>query len=172
MARRVSRAPFVRTARRQNLWLNINIGDIVLAGSTSVLLATLNAAALALRPFTIVRSHMQAWYSSDQTGAAETPFGAFGHIVVKDSAAAVGITAIPTPSTDTDADWHVWQGMISDFVFVTGVGFDAQAGVQYPIDSKGMRKVGPDDDLAVVFEQSASVGGNIIVRGRALIKLH
>ena len=148
MARRIRN--FVRPAPRTMVWAGNVLGSNAISASSSVLVATLNAAALALRPFTIVWTRMDVHYSSDQESAAEAPFGALGCIVVKDSASNIGVTAVPTPLTETDSDWYVWQVMAAKIGFVTGVGF-SEMGVRYTIDSKAMRKVGIDDDAVVVF---------------------
>ncbi len=46
---------------------------------------------------------------SDQTAGSELQIGAFGMIVVTDTAAAAGAASIPSPATDADDDgWFVW----------------------------------------------------------------
>ena len=72
------------------------------AGGT--IMFSLNAAALALRPFTIVRSRFEVGIISDQTAATEDQLGAIGMAVVSDQAVAVGVTAVPTPITDMGSD--------------------------------------------------------------------
>ena len=158
--------------RRGMVWLSALVGTTVLPASFSVLLAVLNAAALALRPFTIVRTHLVVSYTSDQVAASELPFGALGMIVVTDTAAAIGITAVPKPASNTDSDWFVWQGLIAEFNFADGTGFQGNAARQYIVDSKAMRKVGNDDDMVIVGQSSATVGAQITIRGRFLVKLH
>ncbi len=128
----------VRTDKRQNLWLRSSVDATTIAASSSTLLTVLNAAALLRRPFTIIRTHLVIQIESDQESAAERFFGAYGRMVVRDSASGVGITAVPTPGTDTDADWYTWQGLIARQDFVTGVGFD-QYNRQYTIDSKALK---------------------------------
>ncbi len=112
---------------------------------------------------------------SDQAGATERPQGDYGAIVVTDTAAALGITALPDPSSttgDPDADWFVHQPATCSFVFVSGTGFDGDETRQYVIDSKAMRKVGPNDDIASLFSETGAFGASITTRGRRLIQLH
>ena len=161
-----------RGSRRQMVWIGNNLAATNLGASSNTLLASLNAAALALRPFTIVRTHLLISFESDQVIASEKPFGAYGQIVVKETAVAIGVTAIPTPSSEINADWFVWQGLISSFVFVSGVGVQSPADNQYVVDSKSMRKVGDDEDVIDVVQLSAAFGADIVVRGRLLVKLH
>ena len=40
------------------------------------------------------------------------------------------------------------------------------------VDSKAMRKVGLDDDLAIVVQQRVAIGAIIAMEGRFLVKLH
>ena len=91
---------------------------------------------------------------------------------MKEPAVAAGVGSVPTSFIETDADWFVWQGLINDFVLGTAVGFDAQGGRQYIVDSKAMRKVGVDEDLVGVIQLSSAVGAEFVARGRTLVKLH
>ena len=95
MARR--RRSFVRPAPRTKIWIGNGVNSTVLSASTVTLVGTLSAGALILRPFTILRSHLEVLYSSDQIGASEIPFGTLGEIVVTEAAAAAGIASIPDP---------------------------------------------------------------------------
>ncbi len=170
MARRSSR--FVRPSPRTKIWLGAGIAQATLTTNTATLIGILNAGALALRPFTILRTRLVIQLRSDQQAAAENPTGAYGEIVVKESATTAGIGSLPTPLTEPDADFHVYQGMTSSFTFITAAGFESNAGRQYTIDSKAMRKVGPQDDIATVFEMRNVGGGIMNVEGRILIQLH
>ena len=157
------------------MWIGVGVGETSIAASTVNLVTTLSAGALLLRPFTVLRTRMVIQYRSDQTAALESPIGSWGNIVVTEAAAAVGITAIPDPSGitgDPEADWFVWQALIVSFTSGNVTAFDANAGHQYSIDSKAMRKVGPDDNLVGVFSQENAVGSIIVTNGRRLIQLH
>ncbi len=136
----------------------------------------MSAGALLLRPFTVLRTRMDLLYLSDQEIADESPFGAYARLVVTDTAAALGITAIPNPSGvtgDPEAAWYVWQAMSMQFsVDSVGGSFDGAVGWHYTIDSKSMRKVGPDDNIVSVFTQENAFGSRLITQGRTLIQLH
>ena len=142
------------------------------AGGTIIF--TLNAAALALRPFTIIRTRFLVSIVTDQLIADEGQVGAVGMAVVSDQAAAIGVTAVPTPITDMGSDlWFVHQLMYSDFVFESAVGITGSAQARYEIDSKAMRKVDIGQDLVVVGELSAAGNGfNSIIGGRMLVKVN
>jgi len=112
-------------------------------------------------------------WSSDQTAATESPFGALGMMVVNDTAAALGITGIPGPTADTDAPWFVWEPLQTRIAFGTAVGFDEPAGYIATVDSKAMRKVGPNEDVVVVGGNAhATFGAGLQLEGRMLVKLH
>ena len=170
MARRLTR--FVRPPARTKVWFGFNFAtEDVLTASAITFLGSFNAAAEALRPFTILRTRLELNFASDQTGASETPFGVFGMIIVTDKAVAVGVTGIPAPATNTNNDWFVYQPMQHRFLFVSGVGTQ-DTGTRYVVDSKAMRKVGDADDVAVMFEMDAAVGGTLVTGGRMLVQLH
>ncbi len=171
MARRF-RERVIRPAPRTKIWVGQRLSVIQPAGGAATLLGVMNAAFLLLRPFTILRTRLEINFRSDQTAAGETPNAAYGHIVVKETATTIGITAVPTPQTEEDADWFIYQGMICSVVSLTSVGYDGNQGVRYSIDSKAMRKVGPQDDVASVIELDAAAGALINVEGRQLIQLH
>ena len=164
-----------RIVKRSSFWFNLIPGITAVAGGNGVvLIASLSAAALALRPFTIVRTRIHLGIRSDQTSAPEDQLIAYGHVVVQDTAVAIGVTAVPTPITDMQSDWHFYELLYGRFAFVTGVGFDS-VGLAYqtPGDSKAMRKVDFGQDLAVVAETTdVSDGVQIYDGGRVLIKLH
>ncbi len=157
------------------MWIGWGVGLTAIAASAKVLVATYSAGALALRPFTILRTRGIVQYVSDQNAVNEEPFGFLGSIVVSETAAALGVTAIPDPSGtdgDPEAAWFNYQTCVAQTKFLSAVGFESDAGVQYIMDSKAMRKVGADDNLAIMFSQVAAVGATVFTGGRQLIQLH
>ncbi len=174
MARR-TRSRFVRPAPRTKMWIGTGTGQSSVTGSSLTLLSSLSAGSLALRPFTVLRTHILLTFESDQTAGSERGFGTYGQIVVTDAAVAIGPTAIPDPSTilgNPEADWFVSQAVMFSFKFISGVGVVMPMENQYIIDSHAMRKVGPDDDIAVMFAEDSSLGAVLTVQGRRLIQLH
>ena len=71
---------------------------------TSVVQTSLNAGALALRPFTMVRVRGVIRLETDQLTTTEFQEIAFGLAVVSDQAVAVGVTAVPSPVSDNGSD--------------------------------------------------------------------
>ena len=160
--------------RRETFWLGIpRASDTMATSATAVLSSTLNAAALALAPFTIVRSRGMWLTHSDQVAASESWMGNLGMAVVSAEASAVGITAVPTPATNIDSDlFYLIEQWPGQFVFSSSVGFPPYV-IPRIFDSRAMRKVEPGQDIAIVKE--AGIGGSGVVIdsvGRILVKLH
>ena len=171
MARRFTRG-VSRGAKRETSWTSLQPSVVAVQGGSAVLMGSLNATLLAKRPFTIIRSHFILHIATDQLSADERQFGAFGMCVVSDQAMGIGVTAVPTPITDANSDlWFVHQYLVSDFLVISAIGVDGDSGHQYQVDSKAMRKVNDDQDLAIVLEVSSVGDGTfIMIAGRILIK--
>ena len=174
MARRLVRTRN-RPAGRQSLWLFVDtsITNLVTA-STAALIGSLNAAALALRPFTVVRTRGFFGIRSDQIVTSESYDGALGYSVVSDQASAIGVTAVPTPETDRGSDFFfVYESLMGRFQDQTSAGFHDNALTWTQFDSKAMRKVDEGSDLVITIESSAlGTGQTIHHSARILIKLH
>ena len=175
MARRFSnlRSNMVR-AGRKTFWLSGTAGSTAVAGaSTAVITTSLNAAALALRPFTIVRTRGYFSIVTDQASASENQFGHFGAIVVSDQAVTVGVTAVPTPATDSQSSWYVYEATADRFFFHTSAAQNIHTVRMTEIDSKAMRKVEEGQDIITVVESAAVSDGFLAFDfTRTLIKLH
>ncbi len=174
MARR-PRSRFVRPAPRTKMWIGYGVGSTTLVGSAAILVGSLGAAQLLLRPFTILRTRALLTFESDQAAVSERPIGSYGSIIVTDAASAAGVASIPSPSSlsgNPEADWFIWQALTVSFEFLSSVGFEGNVQTQYVIDSKAMRKVGPDDDLVIMADMDTASGAVIVDQGRMLIQLH
>ncbi len=177
MARRGVSRRFVRPPKKTVMWIGNTAAATpqVIAANTAVLYSVLNATALALRPFTVMRSRGFVTFQSDQVVQSEDPHGAYGEIVVTTNATTAGVASIPDPLTEPEASWYVYVPTYCRFSFATAVGRQdvmGQANV-FQFDSKAMRKVGIDDDLAGVWVNGdATFGADAFVNGRTLIQLH
>jgi len=160
--------------RRQTFWIGgTEVVTTNAAASGATLLTSLNAAALALRPFTVVRTRGLLAARSDQTGAAEFYSIAFGLIVVSEEAVAAGVGSVPTPDAQNSSDWYVYERIANQFGFVSGTGILLSM-TERIIDSRAMRKVSEGQQLISVQEVSATSGGGVTMSSfaRTLIKLH
>ncbi len=174
----------IRTARRSGLvlrggrqrrdtrWLFWATTETTLSGAPSVVLTNLlDAAALALLPFTVVRFCGVMHIASDQIVATETYGVALGFAIVTEQASAIGVTAVPTPVADQGSDsWFVYEQMFGRFGFGDITGF-SQLGNFKEIDSRAMRKVEDGQDIVSVVENEIN-GVQVTLSGRMLIKLH
>ncbi len=157
--------------RRQTEWIPLAFGSdrLALAASSGVLTSSLNAAALAKRPFTVTRTVGSLFIASDQQAASEFPFGAFGMMVVSEKAVATGFTAVPDPVTEVGLDeWFVYQQFM-----VSGSG-DAgfRNWMNFPFDSRAQRKVQDGEDITVMLANASATDGLFFqVFFRMLVKL-
>ena len=161
------------TAKRLTSWFQFS--PVLTTITSSHLIFSLNAAALALRPFTVVRTRFLVDITTDNISGDERQVGGMGIAVVSDQAVAIGVTAIPTPITDMGSDlWFVHQLMYNRHEFITGAGFQSRANREYEIDSKAMRKVDIGQNLVVVVELAGGVsdGFTSVVGGRMLVKVN
>ena len=164
-----------RAARRESIWIFQDPVDTTLAAaSTAVQIGVLNAAALALRPFTVVRTRGVLWVRSDQVGSSEDYIASLGMAIVSDQASAIGVTAVPTPETDRNSDlFFVFETSVGGFSVFTSVGFSNQENQPVYFDSKAMRKVEEGQQLSITIETaSISSGAQVLVASRMLLKLH
>ena len=171
MARhRVVRGGF-RGPRRATDWIasSVETAFTALAGSTAFFDQLFSIS----EPATVVRTRGSIWVKSDQHVADEYPFGALGMAVVTDQAAAIGVTALPTPITDQGSDsFFLWQPWAGGVEAATSVGFDGAMLREYKFDSKAMRKIEDSDNIVVTMENSSTVGVDYLLLFRMLIKLH
>jgi len=110
---------------------------------------------------------------SDQAAASEDQALNLGLAVVSIQASAIGVTAVPTPTTDQGSDlWFVYQSIMSSH----GAGtVDSNKGVGFAYDSRAMRKVEDQQDVVVVAETdliALTDGVSFRHTGRMLVKLH
>ena len=128
---------------------------IITAGNT-VILSSLNAAALALRPFTVVRTRGIVLIASDQSASDEFQMGALGFGIAQDAAVAAGVASLPTPITEPgSSNCFLWQGLLA-MVNATADASAANISNVYEFDSKAQRKVENGSDIYVAAENESS----------------
>ena len=76
--------------------------------------------------------------------------GAYGIIVVKETARVAGVASVPKPGTDGDSDWMYWTPFFNKFL--TAV--EGRFPMVIPIDTKAMRKVDPQADALIEVVQN------------------
>ncbi len=159
--------------RRETSWVGIAGSETTLAPLTPVAFTGFGATVLGLRPFTIVRVRGVLGLVSDQTAATESIHAAMGFAVVSNDVLAVGVTALPTPMSDTESDlFFVYEAIIARTLVATAVGLSRSFFREF--DSKAMRRVEDGQDLSITVESDTApfAGCTILKGGRLLIKLH
>lgn len=175
MARRVIRRSSFGGGRRSTRlteWFArpFSAVEVPLAANTVLLDSSLSAVGLAKVPFTITRTVGLLSVRSDQATAIEFPFGAFGMMVVTESALAIGVTAIPDPTVQPDNDgWHVYQPWAAGGEASTNAGFPV---AEYTFDSRAQRKVEEGSTLvAMIANANTDDGCSYVLSYRVLVKL-
>ena len=116
---------------------------------------------------TLIRSRGIISVRSDQVIATEEFIGAVGLGVVSAQAASVGITAIPHPATDAAWGGWLWHSYFSSvYLFRDATGSSPNGVVLINVDSKAMRKVGEEERLVAVVENSAADGTLVVSQFR------
>ncbi len=139
-----------RSVRRKSTWFEFADASTSQSAQGGNIVFSLNAAALALRPFTVVRTLFEMHVSSDQSAGGERQIGAIGIAIVSDEAVAVGVGAVPTPVTQLGSDlWFAHRYLMCSGSAVN----DGVVGCPFSFDSKAMRKVDVGQDLVVVLER-------------------
>ena len=153
---------------RMTQWIGPADQGYVAVNST---VTTILASFAFLEAATIVRIRGQASVKLQTYGADLDIVGAVGIGLVSDEAFAAGVASMPAPFDDAD-----WGGWMLHRMFSARFEFtDATAGVQpasweYELDSKAMRKVGPNMTLAVIA-QSQGGAFSVSIPLRVLVKL-
>ena len=172
--RQVSRVP-VRGPRRLTTWgLLSSTAFTAVPAASKLFLGSLSAATLSENPrSTLVRIRGVLAIRSDQQAAIEQAQGAFGIAVVRDTARAIGVTALPGPITDGSGDyWQTWMGLIAPTHTPSIANGGGGGTIRLQIDSKGQRKLADLDALVFMVENShATHGFEVAVQLRILLLL-
>ena len=159
---------FVRTGqRRLTQWIGPALQGYIAVATGG---ATVIASVPFLEKATIARTRGNVSIKPEAVASDTELIGAVGFGVVSSEALAAGVASIPEPFTDADwSGWFVWRSFSYDFEFS-----DA-SGLNYPdwnfeVDSKAMRKVGPNES-AVIVAESFSGAFRISIPLRMLVKL-
>ena len=159
------------TTRRSNKsWTSlVNTGASGIAANAKVLLGSFSLSNPGIDE-TVLRTVGTILVYSDQTAGSEGQLGAFGLIVVSDTALALGITAVPGPVTDgADDGWFLYQPINQRLNVASGVGLNPDFGIRYDFDSKAKRVVSDGKGMAIVVENaSAAFAFNITITIRIL----
>ena len=169
MARRrvVSTRGYARSQRQPSNWARVLSNSLVTVPAASKVL--LNTVVLSNPGIgeTVRRTRGRIYVGSDQSGAIEQQFFAFGMMVVNDLALAAGAASIPGPGTDASDDgWFVWEPWVMSQSNATGV---AGPEVVLNFDSKAMRRVEEGYGVALMVENLSATFGLRVALGLSLL---
>ncbi len=158
MANRSRNRSFGRRRTPNRSWSGFSVVEQAVSSSSKLLLATfaLNNPGI---DETVLRNVGLISISTDQSAASEFQHGALGIIIVTDTAAALGVAAIPSPIADSDDDgWLLHVPFSQFFDLGSNIGFNTTS-VQYSFDSKAKRIVHDGSSLALVIENASATDG-------------
>ena len=164
-------APLVQSRKRKTLWIDSgapnDTGYRTIAANTVIFDSQL---ATIPEPVTIVRTHGVSQVSPTSVTAERAMWGAIGMIVVKESAAAIGITALPDPLADPQEDWYFYSFFNSSTqtAITDGVAWE-YTNVQ---DSKAMRKLELAETSVVIIANGSGTSIDINFMFRQLLKIY
>jgi len=174
MARQFSARGPTRSRNRPNrTWSGfLTTTEIAVPAASKVLLASFVLSVEGIDEV-VLRTRGILGVRTDQLAADELQLGAFGMIVVTDTALAAGVASLPGPGTESSDDgWFVWQPINAHFLFNNATGFDPNAEIQYDFDSKAKRIVEGGRSVAVIVENvHATHGFNATLVMRALTQV-
>ncbi len=160
---------------RATSWVEVTASTSTLAAaSTALLVSVANAALLAERPFTVVRTRGYFFVRSDQIAASEDWGVSIGWCTAEDAAVAIGVTAVPTPVADQGSDsFFAYESILGRFAFSDATGF-TEVGKGMAYGSKAMRKCEDDGTSPILTMETPAIVSSAIVAhtARMLIKLH
>ncbi len=160
-----------RVAKRQKVWVGTaDQGEIAIGSGLSVIISSFAPDVLSILKATVVRTRGIFEVHPTAFGADLSYGGAYGLGIVSDEAFAAGAASIPRPFDDDDwAGWLVHGFYGGHLEFQSGVGIMMSLD-PVVIDSKAMRKVGPNETLVWVVESQAGAV-QVRIHARVLMML-
>ena len=158
---------FTRTVRRGTFWEGVNVDSAVLNNSQNVIAAVSEATLENVPNPTIVRVRGSLVLKQTSPTAGARTHLTMGLIVA--DAQAFAVPAVERPLTDIGSDWLWWtnQSYHADGTAVTPL--DEAGGAVWSrieVDNKSMRKIQPNQVLALVLQNSPAAGtATVIVTG-------
>ncbi len=160
--------PTGRRSSRMKVWRNFSVGAFAQSAGSVAVMAF---ASEQLREKTLIRirGNIVTWVDG-VAAPATAAIVTLGLIVVPEG---TGTTVLQAPFTDSQRPWIWYESfMVGYEEMVTDViDIPALTSFRAVIDSKSMRKVPPDSELQMVFENTTSNGAetvNTCVEGRVL----
>jgi len=144
-----------RAPKRKTVWIGTAIqGNLSIASGASFIMSSFAPDTLSILAGTVVRVRGKILVRPQAFGADQEFNGAWGLGAVSDEAFAAGEASIPRPFDDDD-----WPGWIAHGYYMGHLQFQsATSELVFPIidtiDSKAMRKIGPNTTLVWMVESN------------------
>ena len=169
MANRRGR-PIVRSARRATFWEGINFDALVASGTKNIIGAITEANLENVPNPTIVRCRGAIFNAVVSPTAGARAHMTMGLIVMDSQAFAAAVAQ--NPLGDIGSDW-LWWTNVSFLADGTGVTPLDEAGLSVfnrtEVDNKAMRKIQPNQTLALVLQNNV-VGGTMSIRSFGVLR--
>ncbi len=148
--------PLGRGARLRKSWCRANSGAVGVAlTTTQQALMSCTILEGSIGDGTVLRTRGDYMLIGTPDAATDSDIVGLGICVVNASALAIGGTSLPGPIADIDSDVWLWHAMIPiDAGNDTAREFEGLGAYTFRgvIDSKGMRKIAPDQAVVVIGE--------------------
>ena len=167
----MARRRFPVSQKRLTAWIGTaDQGDVAVASGASVAISSFTPDTFAMIRPTMVRTRGIFHVQPAGFGADLNFSGAYGLGVVSAEAQAIGATAIPRPFDDDD--WGGWMvhGYYAGHLEFQSATSEHQTPFLYQIDSKAMRKIGPNETLIWMVESFEGAVA-VTIHARVLAKL-
>ena len=152
MANRPVRTP-ARGPRRVPEWGGVLVRSRLLALSTSQSLGAVTIGAAFTQKATLVRIRGMANVQLDPSAIADTMIVGLGILIVRTTAFIAGAASMPSPLDDIESAFLYHKIFTLGPSLTAGeVGEELNSNLNVEIDSKAMRKVGPDDTLGIIWD--------------------
>ena len=161
MARqRAFRAPVGRRQRQPTNWARfVESAIVTVPAASKALITTVTLSNPGINE-TVRRTRGRIDVSSDQAVTQENQFGAFGAVVVSDTAVAAGAASLPGPVTDASDDgWFLWVPFMQTSGSSIGGSPFALGIVSEEFDSKAMRRIEEGFTVAFMVENAHATFG-------------
>ena len=168
MARTRTRGP-----RRRTIWSRtIAFETVAVAGAELVLPLVDQSANVLFTESTVTRVVGSVFLRSTDVGPWEGVEYAIGIVPVTEQAVAVGVTALPNPGTNLDADWMYWR---ASQLWGTGPPTDDSSNLyqeRIELDIHGQRRLREGgNDLVLMFSNQSAFSITMSTGLSVLIKL-
>ncbi len=158
MARQVRSRPMLKT------WTGVTMGETSILSTTQAALGGIGITVSSRSTLLRIRGNILVKATPDAIG--DDAVAGLGIAIVSTDALVVGGTSLPGPLGDPDWPGWIWHQYVPLMAGSASLGGDDIGSfVRVPVDSKAMRKMGPNESIAVIGHLSAVTYAAVVVNG-------